>query len=331
MMRKRRAVDEDRITESPHEFAQYPHLCENTDMRFGAHRQLIRRFRAKQAARGAGTVKTAGPKGSEASGPPATPTSVSKTTPVDSDPAPQSASADASASSATDRAASDPAVSDPIVSDRRSGRRPLQEVALDAGTAVGGRAPGASVFAGAPKASTSEMKAKSSASQGSASQDTVRRNGGSPFATMSARVKRAIRVLIPARAGDLWRTHHHKLSEAGAVLLRGVFFAAWFTPAVFFVAIGICTLIAPELVATAVAAFFVFLGLGFFVLAIKFIQFKRKVERVARSFEARLVVQGIPIEKIADMQERRQGKSSENGERLTEIRIPGSQKKILFH
>jgi hypothetical protein len=189
-------------------------------------------------------------------------------------------------------------------------------VALDAGTTV------------VPLAS---LKSSGKESRGaiSATQDSSRAPAGEDRAT--TRFKDAFLRFVPARVGEWWSAHQKKLSEKGAVLMRGVFFAAWFTPAVFFVAIGICTLIAPQLVATAVAAFFVFLGLGFFALAVKFIQFKRKVERIARTFEARLVVQGVPLEKFADMQERRQGKSPDTRESLTEIRIPGSSKKILFH
>ncbi len=99
-------------------------------------------------------------------------------------------------------------------------------------------------------------------------------------------------------------------------------FGLWFTPGIFFIAIGVCTLFAPQLVAAAVAGFCVFVGLTFFALAIKFIQFKRRIERIARSFEARILVQGVPLEKVADPQERRE---------VNEMRMSGSSKKILFH
>lgn len=287
-------------------------------MRFGAHRQLIRKFRAKQAARGACSDKGPVANGPDVIDQPRVRQPVEPTLPGES-------------------MRRDPSCSPQgVESKERDGhgssliaRRPLQEVALDAGTAAG-ESRELGVACTALKSSGAKVQIQEADSSGS-----LGTQAGLSTTTMTSRLNCMLHRFVSSPVGDWWRSrwnaHRAKLSEAGAILLRGLFFAAWFTPAVFFVAIGVCTLIAPQLVATAVAAFFVFLGLGFFALAIKFIQFKRKVERVARSFEARLVVQGVPLEKVADMQERRQGREADTNERLTEIRIPGSSKKILFH
>jgi membrane protein implicated in regulation of membrane protease activity len=105
------------------------------------------------------------------------------------------------------------------------------------------------------------------------------------------------------------------LARVRSVLLT----ALWFMPGAFFIAIGLSVAFAPQLLMSAVAGFCVFFGFASFGLAWKFIQLKNRVEKVAQSFETRIMVQAIPHGKLADPEERVQD--------LGTVQT----KKILFH
>ena len=87
----------------------------------------------------------------------------------------------------------------------------------------------------------------------------------------------------------------------------------WLAPGMFFFLIGIVALIAPRLVIIAVAAVFFFLGAVVCALGWKLMQLKGRVEKMARQFEGRVVVQGVNIQPEAS----------------SDIEI--EQKKIVFH
>jgi len=113
------------------------------------------------------------------------------------------------------------------------------------------------------------------------------------------------------------RARRHALFIAAA--RSAALTALWFMPGAFFVMIGVCVAFAPQMLMTAIAGFCVFFGLASFGLAWKFIQLKNRVERVAQSFETRIMVQAIPHGKVAEPEER------------TEQLVQPSAKKILFH
>ncbi len=69
-----------------------------------------------------------------------------------------------------------------------------------------------------------------------------------------------------------------------------------FSPAVFFLLIGLLTILAPGLILALIASVFVFIGLVLGTLAWKFLKFKKKVEQVAKDFEGRIQVQSLNIE-----------------------------------
>lgn len=118
-----------------------------------------------------------------------------------------------------------------------------------------------------------------------------------------------------AAAADLSKRRALLLARLRSVVLT----ALWFMPGAFFIAIGFSVAFAPQMLMSAVAGFCVFFGFASFGLACKFIQLKNRVERVAQSFETRIMVQAIPHGKLADPEERAQ-----------EAGTPQS-KKILFH
>ncbi len=61
-----------------------------------------------------------------------------------------------------------------------------------------------------------------------------------------------------------------------------------FGPGIFFLAIGICALLAPQLVVAVLAALFLFLGGLMCAIAWKFIQLKKRFEKACKNFEARV-------------------------------------------
>lgn len=118
-------------------------------------------------------------------------------------------------------------------------------------------------------------------------------------------------------------------------------YALFFSPGLFFVSLGLCALVAPQLVVAAVAALFLFVGGLFVALAWKFLQFKRKFDSVARSIEAHIVIQPVerraaraadrPADRPADGGSSRLSDSkSESGSRSDGVE-DGSSKKIVYH
>jgi len=87
-----------------------------------------------------------------------------------------------------------------------------------------------------------------------------------------------------------------------------------FFPAVIFIFLGLMALVAPKLLLAVVASFFVFVGLLCAFLAWKFIQLRRKVEKVVKDLKGSIVIQGY------------QGKSPFESEES-----PEDIKKIILH
>ena len=71
--------------------------------------------------------------------------------------------------------------------------------------------------------------------------------------------------------------------------------AALFGPALFFLLIGVVTLLAPRLILAVVAAFFLFLGLLFAFVAWKFIQLKKQVHETAQKFGSQIQIQAVQM------------------------------------
>lgn len=69
----------------------------------------------------------------------------------------------------------------------------------------------------------------------------------------------------------------------------------WLAPGLFFFLIGAVTLIAPQLVITVIATIFFFLGAVVCAIGWKLMQLKGRVEKMARQFEGRVIVQGVNI------------------------------------
>ena len=86
-----------------------------------------------------------------------------------------------------------------------------------------------------------------------------------------------------------------------------------FSPGLFFVAIGISAIIAPQLVLAAIAAFFLFLGGVFCFVAWKVIKFKSRFERVAKNLEAKIVLQALEVRQYP------------------EDDFAGEHKKVIYH
>jgi hypothetical protein len=69
-----------------------------------------------------------------------------------------------------------------------------------------------------------------------------------------------------------------------------------FTPAVFFLLVGVLTVLAPGLILALVASVFLFLGIILATLAWKFMRFKKHVEKVAKDFQGKVHIQGLSVE-----------------------------------
>jgi len=102
-------------------------------------------------------------------------------------------------------------------------------------------------------------------------------------------------------------------SRRGVELFKKPLLVLIFMPGLFFAAMGVCALIAPQLLIAAISGFFLFLGLVFSLLAWKLIQLKKRFEKVARNFEARVYLEGFDTGCFAD---------DEQG---------FEQKKVIFH
>lgn len=96
----------------------------------------------------------------------------------------------------------------------------------------------------------------------------------------------------PSRGAIKKKTPEY-LSRRYGKLFKQSQLVLFFMPGLFFAAVGICALVAPRFLMAAIAGFFLFLGLAFSILAWKFVQLKKRFEKVARNFEARVYLQGI--------------------------------------
>jgi hypothetical protein len=84
-----------------------------------------------------------------------------------------------------------------------------------------------------------------------------------------------------------------QLSKKWHLLLRHGTLGFLFVPGLFFVAMGLCAVVAPQLLVLAMAGFFLFLGASFFFVAWKFIQLKKRFDHLAKNFEARVYLQSV--------------------------------------
>ena len=89
--------------------------------------------------------------------------------------------------------------------------------------------------------------------------------------------------------------------------------ALLFGPGLFFVVMGLVTLFAPGLLLAVIAGIFLFLGLSLAIIAWKFIQLKKRVEKVAKGFDGRVYIQGLTVESPEDYE------------------VVDDEKKIVFH
>jgi len=142
-------------------------------------------------------------------------------------------------------------------------------------------------------------------------------NGGSNLPGLSSLFPYLARLQARTYGALRSRTRRHALFISA--VRSSALTALWFMPGAFFVMIGVCVAFAPQMLMAAIAGFCVFFGLASFGLAWKFIQLKNRVEKVAQSFETRIMVQAIPHGKVAEPEER------------TEQLVQPSAKKILFH
>lgn len=76
---------------------------------------------------------------------------------------------------------------------------------------------------------------------------------------------------------------------------------AVFVPGICLLGFGLAALLMPRLMIALVAGFFVFAGTGFLVLAYKFIQLKNKIQAIAKNLEGRIVVQGMNVTDIHEV------------------------------
>jgi uncharacterized membrane protein len=69
----------------------------------------------------------------------------------------------------------------------------------------------------------------------------------------------------------------------------------WVAPGLFFILLGLCTLLAPKLVLGLVAGFCLFVGALLCVAGWKLVQLKNRVEKMARQFDGRIFIQGVQV------------------------------------
>lgn len=86
----------------------------------------------------------------------------------------------------------------------------------------------------------------------------------------------------------------------------------WLAPGMFFILIGAVTLIAPQLVIAVLASIFFFVGALVCAIGWKLMRLKGRVEKMARQFEGRVIVQGVSLQPDSAHAE-------------------SDQKKIIFH
>lgn len=65
-------------------------------------------------------------------------------------------------------------------------------------------------------------------------------------------------------------------------------------PGVLLMMLGALALIAPTFLIAIIAAFFIFAGAIFCMVAWKLVQFKRKLEELARPLQGRIIIHGAP-------------------------------------
>ncbi len=87
----------------------------------------------------------------------------------------------------------------------------------------------------------------------------------------------------------------------------------WVTPGLFFILLGLASLLAPQLVIAVVATFCLFIGVLLCFVGWKCMQLKAKVEKAIRQFDGRIFVQGVEVQPNA-------GHATSD-----------DQKKIVFH
>lgn len=95
----------------------------------------------------------------------------------------------------------------------------------------------------------------------------------------------------------------------------------FFGPGLFFLFMGVVTLLAPHLILAMLAGFFVFLGVFFSLVAWKFISLKKRVEETAKRFQGRVFIHGLRVEDGFEMEE-------EDPEEEEELE---SEKKFILH
>ena len=108
------------------------------------------------------------------------------------------------------------------------------------------------------------------------------------------------------RAFNHWYLSNQQISSARRN-------AIWFTPGVTLILVGLVALLAPQLVIAVLATIFVFAGAVVCFLGWKLIQLKNKVEKFAKQFDGRVVIQGVNLQTESPP-----------------IELP-EQKKIVFH
>lgn len=100
----------------------------------------------------------------------------------------------------------------------------------------------------------------------------------------------------------------------GALLDKRTMLA--FLPGAFLVGVGLAVMLAPTLFVAILATFFVFCGLTVSFLSWKLLVFARRIEKLAKQFEARVYIQGVDIKQ---QQQRREPDAQ------------AEEKKIVYH